>query len=212
MIFDQINLTTQERIDHRIRFLLYGGMAVLVIIISLVNLTKGYRRYSERTVYQDKLAELHQQIGRRPNDETGRSTIDPKAYQKMMNRGMRINRQIALDLFPWVKILDALEKALPEVVIIDSFRPADGFTRILLSGRTDSLEKLVDFQKGLEDADLFAAVVMENMGIGDSKVDGAKPDDKSRMAFQLHCRLRLDQVLPEEPHGSLWRALKNVPK
>ena len=212
MIFDQINLTTQERIDHRIRFLLFGGMALLVIIISLANLIEGYRLYSERTVYQDKLAELEQRIGSIQGDETGRRAIDPKTYQEMMDKGMRINRQIALDLFPWVKILDALEKAIPDVVLIDSFRPVDDFTRILISGRTDSLEQLVDFQKRLEEADLFAAVVMENMGIDDSAVDGANAGDKSRMAFQLQCRLRLDQALPEETYGSLWRALKNVPK
>jgi hypothetical protein len=41
------------------------------------------------------------------------------------------------------------------------------------------------------------------MGIG----EGGQVDSSYRMAFKLHCRLRLEQVLPGENHGALWLAL-----
>ena len=61
MLFDQINLTTRDRIDYRIRYFLYGGMALFVVVISLVNLVQGYRLYTERATYETKLAALCQQ-------------------------------------------------------------------------------------------------------------------------------------------------------
>lgn len=212
MIFDQINLTTRERIDHRIRFLLYGGMALLVLFISVVNFVKGYQIYQERTAYQVKLEQLQQQTQKLQAAGTGSGEVSKKDYQSLMGRGLRINRLIALDLFPWVQVLDALEQSLPDAVIIDSFRPVNGFTRIYLVGRTDSLEKLVRFQEGLEANDLFAAVVLDNMGLGDGAALGTKPTPGGRMEFKLRCRLRLDQVFPEKTHGALWLALKKAPK
>jgi Tfp pilus assembly protein PilN len=129
-----------------------------------------------------------------------------------MSSGLAINRLIALDLFPWVKVLDALEKALPDAVVIDSFRPDEGFARIHLAGHTDSLEQLVRFQERLEASDLFSAVVLENMGLGDDRNDNNNPNARSRMKFKLHCRLRLDRALPVETHGGLWRALEGASK
>ncbi len=212
MLLDQINLTTRERIDHRIRYLLYGGMAVFVVVISLVNLVKGYQLHQERTGYTRKLAALQQEAQKLKDGGPGGADIRPKDYQAMMNRGLASNRLIALDLFPWIKVLNALERALPDVVIIDSFQPVDGFSRIHLAGRTDSLEELVDFQKRLEESDLFTAVVLENMGLGDSGAEGSMANERSRMAFKLHCRLQLDQVLPVQTHGALWLTLDKAPK
>jgi hypothetical protein len=212
MIFDQINLTTRERIDHRIRFLLYGGMALLVLFISVVNLVKGYQIYQERAAYQVKLEQLQQQTQKLQTAGTGSGEVSKKKYQSLMNRGLRVNRLIALDLFPWVKVLSALEKSQPDVVIIDSFRPVNGFTRIHLAGRTDSLEKLVRFQERLETNDLFAAVVLDNMGLGEGDAGGSEPNPGGRMEFKLRCRLRLDQLFPEETHGALWLALKKAPQ
>ena len=207
MLFDQINLSTRERIDYRIRYFLYGGTAVFVAIITLVNLVQGYQLHRESVAYGRKLTALQGQARKlKAGGDDG--NVNPKVYQALMQKGLKGNRLIALDRFPWAKVLDALEKALPEVVIIDSFRPVDGFTRIHLAGRTDSLEKLVGFQKRLEESELFTAIVLENMGIGEGGRDGKQPESKYRMAFKLHCRLRLDKVFPEEIYGTLWRALK----
>jgi Tfp pilus assembly protein PilN len=209
MVFDQINLSTRERIDNRIRYVAYGGMAAVVIVISLLNLAKGYQIYKERTAYQEKTEQLQQQAQKLQTAGTGGGEVSQKNYRALMNAGLAINRLIALDLFPWVKVLDALEKALPDAVVIDAFRPDEGFARIYLEGHTDSLEKLVRFQERLEASDLFAAVVLENMGLGDNRSDNKMPNARSRMKFKLHCRLRLDQALPVETHGALWRALES---
>ncbi len=212
MLLDQINLTTRERIDYRIRYLLYGATAVFIAMISLVNLTQGYRLYRERVDYQRKFATIQEQTRKLKAAGQAGGRVNPKAYQTLMNQGLRGNRLIALDQFPWARVLNALEKALPDAVIIDSFRPAADFGRIHLAGRTESLEKLVDFQKGLEDADLFTSVILENMGIGDGGDAEGKVDSSYRMGFKLHCRLRLERIFPEETYGALWLALKKAAK
>ncbi|MBL0714199.1 MAG: PilN domain-containing protein [Desulfosarcina sp.] len=212
MVFDQINLTTRERIDYRIRFMLFGGIAALVLIISVINLYKGYQAYRERAAYQDKIEQLQQQALKLQAAEKRTGQVSDKAYQTLMNKSLRINHLIALDLFPWVKVLDALEDALPAVVVIDTFQAVDGFTRINLAGHTDSLEQLVQFQEGLEASDLFASVVLENMGLGGGSKGTTQPDSGRRMEFKLHCRLQLDKVFPEEAYGSLWLTLKKAQK
>lgn len=212
MVFDQINLTTRERIDYRIRFMLFGAMAALVLIISVINLYKGYQAYRERTAYQDKIEQLQQQALKLQAAEKRTGQFSDKAYQALMNKSLRINRLIALDLFPWVKVLGALEDALPAVVVIDTFQAADGFMRINIAGHTDSLEQLVRFQEGLEASDLFTSVVLENMGLGGGSEGTTQADSGRRMEFKLHCRLQLDKVFPEETYGSLWLTLKKAQK
>jgi Tfp pilus assembly protein PilN len=208
MVLNQINLTTRERIDHRIRLILFGGLAGLVIFVSAANLFKSYRIYKERSAYQTKLSQLQQQASRLQTAGEGGSKISDQAYQSLMNKGKRINHLIALDRFPWVNVLDAIEKALPDVVIIDSFKPVEDFARIHLAGRADSLEALVRFQERLEASDLFASVVLDNMGLSDEAASATQPNPGSRNEFQLQCRLQLDQVLPEETYGLLWLAIK----
>jgi Tfp pilus assembly protein PilN len=210
MDFNQINLTTRKRIDNRIRFLLFGGIIAVVSLATLLNLYTGYQAYSERRAYQDKLEQLQPQIQRLAADESAGAQISPKAHQNLMNQGLRINRLIALDLFPWVQVLNALEKALPDVVVIDRFRPVDGFRRIDLAGHTDSLEQLVRFQENLEASDMFASVVLENMGLGNEPGSASLSNAERRTDFQLHCRLQLEVVFPEESYGLLYLALKKA--
>lgn len=210
MLLDQINLTTRERIDYRIRYLLYGATVVFIAAISLANLVQGYQLYRDRVDYQRKLTALQEQIRNIEAAGGGNRAIKPKIYEALMDRGLKGNRLIALDRFPWVKVLDALEKAIPDAVIIDSFQPAADFMRINLDGRTESLEKLVDFQKALEDADLFTSVVLENMGIGKGGQDEGQGNSSYRTAFKLRCRLRLERVLPKEDHGALWLVLQQT--
>ena len=208
MVFDRINLTTHERIDHRIRLILLSGMAGLVLFVSLANLFQSYQIYMERTAYQTKLNQLEQQASRLQSTAENGGKVSDKAYQSLMNKGKRINHLIALDRFPWLKILDAIEKALPDVVIIDSFKPAEDFARIHLIGRTDSLEALVQFQERLEANALFASVVLDNMGLTDEAASTTQPTPGGRKEFKLQCRLQLNQVLPEETNGRLWLAIK----
>ena len=210
MLLDQINLATRERIDYRIRYLLYGATAMFIVAISLTNLVQGYRLYRERVDYQGKLTALQEETRKLEDASSNGSTINTKAYQALMNRGLTGNRLIARDLFPWARVLNALENAMPDAVIIDSFRPADGFGRIHLVGRTESLEELVDFQRRLEETDLLTSVVLENMGIGDGGREEETTDSSYRMAFELHCRLRLEQIFPEETHGALRLALQQT--
>ena len=203
MDFDQINLTTRKRIDHRIRYLLYSASITVVALAVLLNLYTGYQAYSERRAYEEKIEKLQQQAQRLAGDETAEAPVSPKAYARLMEQGLRINHMIALDLFPWAHVLDALEKALPDVVVIDRFQPVDGFKRLNLAGHTDSLDQLVRFQESLEASEMFASVVLENMGVGNGS--GGTPSSKSgrRTDFQLNCRLRLDAVFPEEDYGLL---------
>ena len=212
MNFDQINLTTRKRIDHRIRFLLFGAIIAAVSLAAILNLHTGYQAYSEHRAYREKIEQLQPQIQRLAAAETDGANISPKAYAELMNQGLMINRLIALDLFPWVHVLDALDQALPSEVEVDRFRPVDGFTRINIAGHTAIPEQLVRFQESLETSDMFASVVLENMGLGD-KPDGASPSNSGRRTeFQLHCRLQLDAVFPEENYGLLRLAFSPTKK
>ncbi len=208
MYFDQINLTTRKRIDHRIRFLLFGGIIAIVSVAALLNLYTGYQAYRERRAYEEKIEQLQPQIQRLAEAETAGADISPKAYGDLINQSLRINRLIALDLFPWAQVLDALEKALPDDVVIDHFRPVEGFKRIHLAGHTDSPEQLVRFQESLEAADMFASVVLENMGLGNRPGGGSAADAGRRTEFQLQCRLRLGTVFPEARYGLMRLALE----
>lgn len=207
MELNQINLTTRDHIDLRLVQTIFAAVIGVLLLISLANLYNGFRGRQERVFYQEKIGALQQQVKSPGHGDAQPAPPDDEAFQALETQSRRINRLIALDIFPWTHILDAIENALPPEVRIDVFRPSADFLQIDLSGQTASLEELVRFQKQLEESPLFQRVVLLDMDLGGAAGKTHPIAAGDTMLFNLACRLRMESLMPPETYGNLWQTM-----
>lgn len=207
MEFNQINLTTHDHVDRRIIYAVLGGVALLLAAFTLINGIQWISKYSERSRYQSKISELQKQASALSASRADEPPFKPEAALALQKSSRQANYLIALDIFPWIDILDEIENAMPPEVVLDRFLPATDLKTIRISGHTPSVEPLTRFQEALGKSDYFQSVVLENMdfGTGSAKPKGAAGNDA--MQFEMICGLNLKAVFPEASYGELWMTL-----
>lgn len=210
MEFNQINLTTHDHVDRRIIYAVLGSVALLLAIFTLFNVVNGFQAFSERGDYQSKIKDLQQQAKTLTSSDQNGSAFDTKAAEALQKRSRHANYLIALDIFPWVTILDALEKTIPPQVILDRFLPDADLKTIRITGHTPSVEPITRFQDALGKSEMFQSVILENMdfGGGPSATKGGAAN--GAMHFEMICGLNLKALFPEETYGGLWITLASA--
>ena len=207
MEFNQINLTTRDHVDRRVLYGLLGAVAALLVIFTVLNAVNGIQAYREQRDYRNKIEDLREQAGALREDKSEGGGFTTDAAEDMQERSRHANYLIALDVFPWIAILDALEEAVPARIVLERFAPVPDLKSIRISGYTPSVEPLTQFQDALGKAAVFQSIVLENMdlGTGDAPRTSAKPTGAIR--FEMMCHLDLRALLPEETYGGLWMTL-----
>ena len=207
MEFNQINLTTHDHVDRRVIHAVLGGVALLLAAFTLINGIQWISKYSERSRYQTKISELQQQAGALSASRGDEPPFKPEAALALQKSSRHANYLIALDIFPWIAILDELEKAMQPQVILYQFLPAADLKTIRISGHTPSVEPLTRFQDALGKSAFFQSVVLENMDFGSGPTKRKGAAGNGAMQFEMICGLNLKAVFPEESHGELWMTL-----
>ena len=210
MEFSQINLTTHDHVDRRIVFGILGAVALFLAIFTLVNAVNGFQAFNERSDYRAKISDLQQQAKALTKQDEIVATFDAAAAGELQKRIRNANYLIALDIFPWITIMDELEKAIPPQVVLDRFLPSQDLKTIRINGRMPSVEPITRFQEALGKSNLFQSVVIENMDFGPESSATKGAAASSGMHFEMVCRLNLAALFPENPYGRLWMTLADV--
>ncbi len=210
MEFSQINLTTHDHVDRRIVFGVLGGVVLFLAIFTLVNAVNGFQAFNERSDYQAKIGDLQQQAKALVKQDEIVATFDAAAAGELQNRIRNANYLIALDIFPWITIMDELEKAIPPQVVLDRFLPSQDLKTFRINGRMPSVEPITRFQEALGKSNLFQSVVIENMDFGPESSAAKGAGASSGMHFEMTCRLNLEALFPEKQYGGLWMTLADV--
>jgi Tfp pilus assembly protein PilN len=212
MEFNQINLTTQDHVDRRILYGLLGTLALVLSIFTVLNAVNGIQAYREKRDYQVKINELQEQVKSLSAQNGGADEVDDDAVVALQERTRRANYLIALDVYPWIAILDALESAIPNQVVLDRFVPSSDLQSIRITGFTSSVEPITQFQDALGASALFSSVILENMDLGTGTTNDQPQADKGAIHFEMMCHLDLKALLPEDVYGGLWIALASAVK
>lgn len=210
MEFNQINLTTHDHPDRRIVFGVLGGVAVLLAMFTLTNAVSGFQGISERAEYRAKIHDLQQQAKNLAQQDKNGAAFDAEATAALQKRSRHANYLIALDIFPWMTILDELEKAIPPQVVLDRFLPSQDLKTLRVNGHTPSVEPITRFQEALAKSDLIQSVVIENLDFGAESPTGNGAAGNPAMHFEMICGLNLAAVFPEAKYGGLWMTLADV--
>ena len=209
MEFNQINLTTRDHVDRRIVYMVLGTIAALLAIFTLLNAVNGIQAYREQRDYRAKIDDLQQQA-KALSAENDPAAFDPDSAAALQQRSRQANYLIALDVFPWIPLLDVLEKAVPPQIVLDRFVPASDLKSIHITGVTPSMEPITQFQDALGNDPLFRSVVLENMDLGTGAPSRKPADSGNAIHFKLLCHLDLETLFPKETYGGLWMTLASA--
>lgn len=150
------NLATFEYIDRRLSLVLMLSAGVLILSISVALIHQFFNDAESIRSYETKILEKEQQINSKSKSGNDRHKTFTKEQQKEINdRIIMINRMIATDVFPWNRILEDLERGIPEGLYLESFVPGEDLSTITLKGLADAESKVSFFYKRLEENKIF---------------------------------------------------------
>ena len=159
----QTNLSTRPFYNVRAVRAVIGGVAVLVLAVTLFNVAQIVRlTASQRTVGADAIEAEAQADRLRAEAAALRGQIDPEELQRVGEEATRANAIIDQRTFSYTTLLTQLETTLPPDVRVREMRPrleGAGDFRVQLGVEARSVRDLDDFVEALEATGAFRDVL-----------------------------------------------------
>jgi len=206
----KINLATDEYLNKRIVYSMLVGTALLVLFISGYNINVSVRQNSMLSEYKDKISRIEQNLAKkRLSHEKRISRFGKEEIAKIQNNTLFANKLIALDIFPWNRLLDTVEKKIPEDMILVNFTPSDDFKKLNLKGSTCSMKNITLFLKRLEESELLHETALSQLSVEESKQNADMKKQEPDIFFEIKSSLQMDKVFPNISCGNLGTVFKN---
>jgi Tfp pilus assembly protein PilN len=181
-----LNLATFEYRTRRIAALLLFVTSLAAVSISFYTVRRGIELADEIREYEKRIAQLesvHAKAAARSQEKSGKP-MGQEAMRTIREQAAFVNQLIASDVFPWDHLLDGIERALPEGVLLSSLRPSSDRKKITLTGRSPSTELLSRFMGGLESSDMIERAALTKLHVE------RESGHSGSMAFEIEGRLR----------------------
>ena len=177
-------LTTAQDAS-RLCLLFVTGLAV--VVLSLYSIYEGLELRDEIRDYEERIAQLESVRAKAAAHGRGKAEkpLGQEAMRTIKQQALLVNQLIVSDVFPWDRLLDSLESALPEGVLLSSLRPSGDRKKITLTGQARSTESLSRFMGGLEDSGVIERAALSKLHV--DREDG----HSGAMAFEIEGKLRL---------------------
>jgi len=105
-----------------------------------------------------------------------------------------INALIIQDAFPWIKILDLLEKKIPDDMLLYSLASSVGLDKLTLKGYSDSERQIAFFLEALNLCDLCEKKVLSVLSVQPKKASG-KGKARFGVEFEIEITLKSDSLI-----------------
>lgn len=182
-----LNLATFEYRTKRIGVvsLLLACLAVTMISFFSMHAAFGLR---------DEIQALEKRVARLEDGQSKSATraqanagkpLGQEVMRTIRQEASLVNQLITDDAFPWDRVLDGLEKALPEGVLLSSFHPSPDRKKIMVKGRSRSTESLSRFMSGLDESGVIDRAALTKLHV--ERGEG----HSEAMVFEAEGRLRL---------------------
>jgi len=209
----KINLASYEYLDRRLQYFLILGSTLLVLLVTGCNVMMRAHLNREIDFFRQKMMLIETQKEEKEKETLVKRAaalpLDPEAIKKEVDF---VNRLIAQDVFPWTRILDALEKNLPEEIYFEDMLMPEGYVRTFLKGYANSMSEVSAYMKEKEADPIFKKMELKEIQVdanpqAQKSVSGLPP-----VSFQIEIELNLAAVMPEPVYGHLWKSLAATQK
>lgn len=200
MQINTINLATMDHLNRRVITAVMAGVLILLLVFTGFNLIYGIRYYREKAGYQKKIARLQKTL---PENVT--FDLSEKDIKDLPVKVRFSNRLIAEDRFPWIQILDVIERTLPPGVILRRFQPSGDFLNLSLTGNANNVNEMVRFHKALEGSGLFQYVNLSTLSLDQP---GNVGNQVRGIQFEVKGRFRIESLFAGAEGSAIETALQ----
>ncbi len=191
-----INLATFEYLDKRIAYPMLFGAAIILIAISWYMVKASYQYQNHIFEYEKRIESLDQKILTRQSIKQKTEKIGKDETTSLQSDIVFVNERIKQDVFPWDRLLDALERNMPDRTVLLSISPSKGQTGLRLQGKAESMEEVGMFLKNLNQSTIFPDNRLVNLAVNrEGGFQGGANGESGAIKYELESIIDMDQLL-----------------
>ncbi len=199
----KINLATFAYGRRSVEFSIMALVAILVLLMSGYSINSALNCQKEILFYSNKIARLEKQLKKvKKFSGLGQERLKKEDVVKLKTETSFVSDLVQKDIFPWVSLLDEIERSLPKGIFLDNISATLEQNKVLLRGRAISMEKISLFLKNLENAGGLDNTVLVKFTAEPGIHGGLSPSssDKDVILFEIECKINRGWFLS----GLLW--------
>lgn len=172
-----LNLAGRTYLNRRALRFAYGFVALLLLLLLSALVYSYLRDYRQLTQVEQWLAELETRAG--AVSTPARPALSGTERERLLSDVDFANGILRMDGFRWTRLLDRLERVLPETVGIQAIRPDYAKGSFSLTGQARDLDALRRLLDNLSASPEFSDVYLRQQARRDD------PDGGSLLGFSL---------------------------
>ncbi|MBC2693963.1 MAG: PilN domain-containing protein [Desulfobacteraceae bacterium] len=201
----KINMATLEYHDTRIVYSVVLGAIIFLAAITGYNINMEVQYQKEISEYEEKIGKLEQNQSQR---KFLHKELKEEEIKQIKTDALFVNKLIAIDIFPWDRLLETLENNIPEDIILMNLSMSDIYEsgiydKLLLKGYTDSIEKIALFLKNLEESSIFQKCMILKLSVEKGNLEEISKKKSCNIYFEIEISLLMNAIFPEDKYGNL---------
>ena len=202
-------MATLEYHDKRIVYSVVLGAIIFLSAITGYNINMGVKYQKEISGYEEKIGKLEQNQSRR---EFFHRELKEEEIKQIKTDALFVNKLIAIDIFPWDRLLETLEDNMPEDIILmnlslSDIYGSDIYDKLLLQGCSGSIEKIALFLKKLEESSIFQKCMILKLSVEKGGLEEISKKKSFNIYFEIESSLLMNEIFPEDKYGNLATTL-----
>ena len=193
-------MATLEYYDKRIVYSVVLGVIIFLVAVAGYNINMGVKYQKEISGYEEKIERLKQ-------NQSQRKFLHKELKEEEINQiktdALFVNKLIAIDIFPWDRLLETLEDDTPEDIILMDLSLSDIYDKLLLKGYAGSIEKITLFLKKLEESSIFQKCMILKLSVEKGRLEEISKKKSFNIYFVIESSLLMKEIFPEDKYGNL---------
>ncbi len=198
-------MATLEYHDKRIVYSVVLGAIILLVAITGYNINMGVKYQKEIFEYKDKTGKLVEQ--NQSQRKFLHKELKEEEIEQIKTDALFVNKLIAIDIFPWDRLLETLEDNIPEDIILMNLSLSDIYDKLLLKGYAGSIEKIALFIKKLEESSMFHKCMILKLSVEKDGLEDISKKKSFNIYFEIESLLLMKEIFPEDRYGNLATTL-----
>ncbi len=212
-------MATLEYHDKRIVYSVVFGAVIFLSAITGYNINMGVKYQKEISEHEEKIGKLEQNQSQR---KFLHKELKEEEIKQIKTDALFVNKLIAIDIFPWDRLLETLEDNIPEDIILmnlslsdiygsdiygSDIYGSDIYDKLLLKGYAGSIEKIALFLKKLEASTMFQKCMILKLSVEKGSLKEISKKKSFNIYFEIETSLLMNEIFPEDKYGNLATTL-----
>ena len=198
-------MASLEYHDKRVVYSVVLGAIIFLSAITGYNINMGVKYQKEISEYEEKIEKLEQNQSQK---KFLHKELKEEEIKQIKTDALFVNKLIAIDIFPWDRLLKTLEDNIPEDIILMNLSLSDSYgsdiyDKLLLKGYAGSIEKIALFLKKLEESSIFQKCMILKLSVEKGSLKEISKKKSFNIYFEIEGSLLMNEIFPEDKYGNL---------